>query len=119
MIEVILHRILVKRDEPVDTDATKTKKEMERLGFQTSEYFQKELEKQAGREAASQDRGIVVAVGPTAFKDYGIDSPIRIGDYIVYSKFDGKDIVDPDDEQTYTVLNDESVIAIITSNKGA
>lgn len=116
MIEVILHRVLVKVDEPVDTDALKTKKEVERLGLAMPSSYKDEMEKQAGREAASSDKGIVLALGPTAFNDYGIESPIKVGDYISFAKFGGKVITDPEDGKDYTVINDEDVIAII---KGA
>ncbi len=117
MINVVLHRILIKRDDPVDTEATKTKKEVERLGLAMPVAFKEELDKQAGREKASMDKGVVVQVGPTAFKDYGIDPPIKAGDYISYAKFGGKDIEDPEDGFTYTVIQDEDVIAIITEKE--
>lgn len=117
MIKVVLHRLLLKRDLPVDTEATKTKKEMERLGFAVPDWVHKELEKQAGREAASMDKGVIVDIGETAFKDYGISSPVKVGDYISYVKFGGKDIVDPETGDTFTVIQDEDVVAILTSKK--
>jgi co-chaperonin GroES (HSP10) len=114
LIKVILHRVLVDRDEPEDTNATKTQKEMKRLGLISTPSQAEELEKQARREAASMDKGRVLALGETAFRDYGIDCPIKVGDYISYAKFGGKDIIDPDDEKTYVVINDEDVVAILT-----
>lgn len=113
MIEVILHRILVDRDIPEDTDAVITKKEMQRLGLITAPSIEKELEKKAQRENASMDKGHVVSIGPTAFKDYGIECPIKVGDYITYAKFGGKDVIDPETEKTLVVINDEDVVAII------
>lgn len=117
MIEVVLHRLLLKRDVPVDTDATKTKKEMERLGLAVPDWVAKDIDKQAGREAASMDKGVIVNIGETAFKDYGIESPVKIGDYISYVKFGGKDIVDPETGDIFTVIQDEDVVAILTSKK--
>lgn len=117
MINVVLHRILIKRDDPVDTEATKTKMEVERLGFAMPTAFKEELDKQAAREKASMDKGVVIQVGPTAFKDYGIESPIKVGDYISYAKFGGKDIEDSEDGLTYTVIQDEDVIAIISKKE--
>lgn len=113
-INVILHRILLERDVPVDTDAVKTKREVERLGLAMPTSYKEELEKQEGREKASMDKGVVLQIGETAFKDYGIDCPIKVGDYVSYAKFGGKDITDPETEKVYTVINDEDVIAVLT-----
>jgi co-chaperonin GroES (HSP10) len=114
LIKVVLHRVLLKRDVPVDTDAVKTKKELERLGLATPEWVQKDIEKQALRENASMDKGVVVDIGPTAFKDYKIESPIKVGDYISYVKFGGKEITDPESGEVYVVIQDEDVVAILT-----
>ncbi len=116
-IKVVLHRVLLKRDAPVDTEATKTKKDLERMGLAVPDWVAKDIEKQASRENVSMDKGYVVDIGETAFKDYGIECPIKIGDYISYVKFGGKDIVDPDGGETLTVIQDEDVVAILTSKK--
>lgn len=117
MIKVILHRVLVERDIPEDTDAVKTKKEMERLGLLTPPKVQEEIDKRALRENASMDKGVVLALGETAFRDYGIESPIKVGDYISYAKFGGKDVTDPEDGKVYVVINDEDVVAILTKKE--
>lgn len=113
-IKVVLHRILLERDIPENTNAVKTKKEMERLGLVTSPRMQEEIDKQALRENASMDKGVILDIGPTAFVDYGVDSPVKVGDYISYAKFGGKDITDPVDGKVYVVINDEDVIAILS-----
>lgn len=113
-IKVILHRILIKRDVPEDTDAVKKKKDMERLGLTAPQSILDEIDKQALRENASMDKGIVISIGPTAFKDYGIDCPIKIGDYISFAKFGGKEITDPETQEVYVAINDEDVVAILT-----
>ncbi len=112
-IKVILHRILVKRDPQEDTPAVKTKKEMERLGLEAPKSVLDEIEKQALRENASMDKGTVVALGETAFKDYGIVSPIKVGDHIAFARFGGKEVIDPETKETLLVLNDEDVVAIL------
>lgn len=105
-IKPILHRILVKPDNLDDKD----------------KYFRNA--KAAGiivardereREQAAIDTGTVVEIGDTAFRDFGTTSPIKVGDYIVYAKYGGKAIIDPSDEVKYVALNDEDVIAIITT----
>lgn len=113
-IKVFLHRILIKRDEPIDTDAVQTKKELERLNLAIPPTMKKEMEAKALRENASMDRGIVISIGETAFRDYGIESPIKVGDYITFAKFGGKEVTDPANDEVYVVINDEDVVAILT-----
>jgi len=112
-IKVVLHRILLKRDEPVDTDAVKTKKDLERLGLAVPDWVAKEQDKQAARENASMDKGVVVDIGETAFKDYGIECPIQVGDHISYVKFGGKDVTDPETGELFTVIQDEDVVCLL------
>lgn len=113
MIKVVLHRILLKRDEPLDTDAVKTKKDAARLGIELPDWVSRDIEKQAARENASMDKGVVVDIGETAFKDYGIECPIKVGDHISYVKFGGKDVTDAETGETFTVIQDEDVVAIL------
>jgi co-chaperonin GroES (HSP10) len=112
-IHVVLHRLLLERDLPEDTEAVKTKKALQKSGLEVPDWVQKDIDKQALRENASMDKGVVVAIGETAFKDYGISSPVKVGDYIVYSKFGGKDVTDPETNKIYVVINDEDVVAIL------
>lgn len=112
-IKVILHRILVQRDIPVDTDAVIAQKEMKRLGLIAPPKVQEDLDMRARRENASMDKGVILDIGETAFKDYGIDCPVKVGDYITYAKFGGKDVVDPETDETLVVINDEDVVAIL------
>lgn len=118
MINVILHRVLVLRDKPEDTEAVKTQKKLEAQGLVMPRSYQEEVEKQAQREAVSMDKGVVIAIGDTAFKDYGIESPIKVGDYITYAKFGGKDVIDPETEELFVVINDADVVAILTKKEG-
>jgi len=117
LIKVVLHRLLILRDIPEDTDAVLTKREVARLGLELPKSYDEELKNKALRENASMDKGFVIDIGPSAFSDYGIDPPVKIGDYITYAKFGGKDVVDPDDGKTYTVINDEDLVAIITKKE--
>lgn len=103
MIEPLLHRIVVKPEKFEDF----------------SEDFQKarsiglvipELE-ELKRAQASVDRGRVVSIGSTAYKDYGVDPPIKVGDVVNYAKFSGKII--KDGAETFVILNDEDLICII------
>lgn len=93
------HRILVKPERVEDTDpAYKAAKE---LGF-------KFVDSNLKQEQAAIDRGFVIAIGPTAFKDYGGDAWCAVGDRIAFAKYGGK-FVTPD----ALILNDEDVVCVL------
>lgn len=65
------------------------------------------------RAQAGVDQGTVIRIGPTAFKDFGVESPIGPGDIVAFAKYSGKVITDPEDSEEYVALNDEDIIAIL------
>jgi len=70
------------------------------------------------RERAEQEAGEIVAVGPLAWKDYGDGTPwAKVGDRVLYSKYGGKMVTDPDTKKMYKVANDEDIICVISSDK--
>lgn len=109
MIEPVLHRILLKQLNITQEDAA----------FKSARAAGIELPKagQMEREQAAVDRGEVLAMGPTVFKDFGSDNTLKVGDVIVFARHAGKTVRDPDqapeDETKYIVVNDEDVIAIL------
>ena len=113
MIKVVLHRLLIDRYIPEDTEAVKTKKAIQESGLAVPDWVEKDLTKAALRENASMDKGIVVDIGETAFKDYGIECPVKRGDHIIYAQFGGKQVTDPETEKVFVVINDEDCVAII------
>lgn len=104
-IKPVLHRILVLPDQLEDKDDAYAA--ARRAGIEV-------VRDARDREQAAIDTGKVVSIGKTAFKDFGTDSPIQEGDTIVYARYGGKAIVDPETDVKYIALNDEDVIAIIT-----
>ncbi len=66
------------------------------------------------RYQASVDKGVVVSIGSTAWKDFGQEPWAQVGDVVVFAKNAGKTIEDPEDKETpYVVLNDEDIVAVI------
>lgn len=112
MIKILLHRVLVeledlKRQHEVEMpDGSKVVLEMAYGEYET-------------RLQASTTEGKVVAVGETAFRDYGYkECPLAIGDRIVFAKYAGRPVLDPDEpEKKMALLNDEDVLAIIKSKE--
>ncbi len=100
------HRILVKQEEYEETDDV----------FKSAKRAGIEIIKDSNtRYQESVDKGTVMAIGPTAWKDFGGANWANVGDTIVFAKHAGKKVQDPADKDThYVVLNDEDVCAVIT-----
>lgn len=62
-------------------------------------------------EKAAQQTGIVVGVGHTCW--YDEDPWCKVGDRILFAKYAGRLIVDPDTGEDYMVMNDKDVIIVI------
>lgn len=105
MIIPILHRILVKQNKLEETHADYIR--ASKAGLIIPDHPDKQ------RAQAGVDIGTVVAIGPTAFKDYGVDCPIAVGQTIAFARFGGKVVKDPKDNQEYVLLNDEDVCTIV------
>lgn len=70
------------------------------------------------KERFEQEAGQVVAVGPMAWTDQGDGTPwAKVGDRVIYSKYGGKMVEDPDTKKSYRIINDEDVIAVINSEE--
>ncbi len=65
------------------------------------------------REDASVDRGVVLAIGPTAWQDFNSEPWCKVGDEIIFAKFAGKVVEDPDTNEDVFILNDEDVVAVV------
>lgn len=102
MIIPVLHRILVKQDKLEETDKTYVKATA--MGLVLPEHEDQK------RAQASVDKGKVVAIGATAFRDFGTNSPIEVGDYVAYARFAGKRIEDPFTGEDFVALNDEDIV---------
>ena len=105
-IKPILHRIIVKQDKLEEKDSA----------FQAARRAGIVLvEDERKREQAAIDSGTVVAVGPTAFKDFGAETPpIKVGDQVVFARYGGKAVTDPATKEDFVALNDEDIIAVTT-----
>lgn len=104
MIEIVLHRVLIKQDKL--EEANKDYVKMQALGLVLPDTDDRK------RAQAGVDTGTVMAIGPTAFRDFGSESPIKEGDRIAYARFSGKFITDPATDEEFVALNDEDVICI-------
>lgn len=71
------------------------------------------------REQAGAFYGELVAIGPSAWKAYDDGSPwASLGDRVVFSRYAGRYVEDPDDLETkYILLNDEDILAVLNKTK--
>lgn len=95
------HRLLVK-PEKIES-VNKAFESAEQHGI----YIPDEVKK---KEQLAVDIGIVISLGSTAFKDYGGEPWCVPGDRVAYTRYGGKVINDPVDDENYIILNDEDVI---------
>ena len=73
-------------------------------------------------EARAKDMGIVIGIGPLAYRPHGgpktwADGGLHIGDFVVFNRYDGKFMPpledDPDNHGGYSAINDEDIVVRI------
>lgn len=105
-IDVVGFRILVKPDNVLEDKKYKTSIQGFVIAGQEKE-----------REQQAVDRGTVVSMGVAAFEDYKFDNPLKTGDHIVYAKYAGKEVIDPETDEKFVVILDEDVVAVLRGAK--
>lgn len=101
-IKVVGCRILVKPFKLVEHDEVYAR--AAKAGIAIAEMSER-------KEQINVDRGTVLAIGSKCHEDYV--GELKNGDIIGYAKFGGKFIEDPEDKQTYLIINDEDVVCIL------
>jgi len=94
MLVPILHRVLI---EPEDVET------------KTASGIVLAVNEKAERKAV--ERGKVVAVGDTAFREFKADVVPQVGDMVYFAKYAGKTIMDG--EKEHLLINDEDILAVI------
>ena len=106
-VKVCGHRVLIKVFDIAEVDDVFKSAKAAGIHIQESD--------QMGREQGAVDRGVVVQLGDTAFKDFS-EAPWCVeGDEIVFSRYAGKKITDPYTKEIFTCINDEDVLIVITN----
>lgn len=94
----VLHRVVVIPDE---------------IETKTASGIILSVNEKAERKAV--ERGTVISLGDTAFKDFKAEVIPEVGDVIYFAKYAGKSITE--DGKEYLLLNDEDVVAIVRKEK--
>lgn len=103
MISPCGHRIVVK---PI------TFQELDEVYKRASAAGIQLLEADERAEQSAVDKGTVIKIGPTAFKDFGGEPWCKEGDIVVYARHAGKRV--KDGETDYLVLNDEDLVCVLS-----
>lgn len=106
MINAPGHRLLIRPDNPEEVDPVY--KQAKAAGIKLLDTHEDRL-----RERAGVDKGVVLQVGPTAFRDFGGEPWCQAGDYIAYARHAGKWVEDPDSGEALLIINDEDVVCTI------
>jgi co-chaperonin GroES (HSP10) len=93
------HRIVVRPERLTDVDPVY--KSANAAGIYLIDQAKK-------TEQAAVDKGTVVSIGPTAFKDFGGEAWCKVGDKVAFAKYGGKFVDD-----TTLILNDEDIVCVI------
>ena len=105
MLEPCGHRLIVKPLLLEDVDTTW--KAAKAAGLAIPDLRERRLEK------AAIARGTVLAIGPTAWKDFQSGPWCQVGDIIMFAKYSGSFVKETPDSDEVVVLNDEDVILVI------
>ena len=108
-VKVVGHRVLIKVFDISEADETFKSAKASGIYIPDSD--------QLGREQGAVDRGIVVQLGDTAFKDFSEAPWCAVGDEIIFSRYAGKKITDPYTKEVFTCINDEDVLIVITNKE--
>lgn len=106
-LEIVGHRLLVKPDpvkEQIDVPNS-----LKEGGFEVVKPVDLERREEAGTQI-----GTVIQVGPTAFRAFDGNDPnwqpwCKAGDRIIFARYAGKFVEDPESKERFFVINDEDV----------
>jgi co-chaperonin GroES (HSP10) len=106
MVEVTLHRVLLKPDE------LKREHKVEGTDVVLAIAAPAGLE---ARQEASIQQGYITVIGPTAFKheDVPKDTQPQVGDFVLWAKYAGVGVIDPETNEKLVILNDDDVLCIL------
>ncbi len=99
MLEALGNRVIIKPDSVEEVTSGGI------VIAQSSNYIRE--------EKAATSTGVVVDFGPAAWLDpaLGGEPWASIGDRVVFARYAGKFVTDPDDGEEYVVINDDAIQA--------
>lgn len=86
----------------VKPDVSETEKAANKAGLILADTYDRKADRQA------VDTGVVTDIGPLAFRDYGGERWVEVGDHIVYARHAGYAVGEGDEK--ILVINDEDCV---------
>lgn len=105
MLKVCGHRLLLRPFKLEEID--QVYKKAKQAGIELLDLDEKK------REQNAVDKGTVIAIGESAWKDFGTNPWALVGDLVVYPKYSGKWVEDPSTKEKYLILNDEDILCVV------
>lgn len=112
MIEPCGYHVLIKAEKLEDVDPQLKKAKQSIPGFVLPDHEDRK------REQAGLDKGVVVSVGSSAYCEEikeGRKPWCKVGDFVVFAKYAGKGVTDPETHEQFIVLADSDVICVLRS----
>lgn len=109
MLKALGHRLLIKPDAVKEQKNVDLPSSLRDKGFEV--HLPVDMEK---REEAGTQTGTVIDVGPTAWRAFdGADERwqpwCQPGDRVIFARYAGKWVEDPETKEKFFVINDEDV----------
>ena len=64
------------------------------------------------RQEAAIQQGYLISVGPMAYNDWEGDPP-KVGDFVLWMKYSGTGVIDPDTGEKLVLMNDEDIVIVL------
>ena len=95
--------------------------QVEQLDVTTEWGFVTSSKENHAREQATVSIGTVISVGSQAYKAFSKDFTgepwCKPGDKVFFARFAGASVEDPESGESYLLLNDDDICAVITGEK--
>lgn len=113
MIQITLDRVLVRPDE--------LKREHKVEGSNISLVLAAPAQEEARQEAGIR-QGYIVSIGPTAYtevsralegREVPEDARPKVNDFVLWARYSGVGVEDPETGEKLVILNDEDVLCIL------
>lgn len=70
------------------------------------------------QDRLATDIGVIQKIGPIAWKGFADGTPwAKVGDVIMYAKYAGKRITDPDSLVEFILINDNDVLSVVDTKE--
>lgn len=102
------YHLLIKAEKIEDVDPMY--KKAKAVGIQLADHEDRR------REQAGLDKGTVISVGSSAYSEEikeGRQPWCKQGDFVVFAKYAGKGVTDPETHEQFVIIKDDDVVCVL------